>query len=159
MKRGATVVVLPLVCLLAGCVNASRAEEMSIEQLTRDYRDSRLQVERLQLLEHIAPAFATLAETRADTYKITEIPRETQALLMKKIDWMGYGARRPEWVCAYSCNGFLYVVEFTCLVKRSKVSSDTGVTEVWVHDIAQDFLLFEGVPVVEYPPGHVQQDG
>jgi len=109
----------------------------------------------MKLLDRIEPAFVKLAETGADTHKIRELPQEIQAFLMKEIDWMGFGARRPEWSSAYSCNGFLYVRGFTCLVKRLKGSSDTGMTEEWIHDTAKDFLLFEGVSVMEYMPMHV----
>jgi len=160
IKDTGLLVLTLLVCLLTGCMGIQRSSELSLIKLTNTYITSQSKEEKSKTVDLIEEAFIKLDKIGNTHFKVPYLPKEINEDLMKDIDWMGFGAKKPEWIAAYSCNGFHYIIGFTCLVKREihskKGSKKIKEQEKWSHDISKDYLLFDGVPVKEYPPCQVQ---
>lgn len=160
MKKNGLLIIILFVSFLTGCKSVHRSAELSLINLTDTYMNSQSKEEKNKTVDLIEEAFVRLDKIGNSHFKVPYLPEEINQDLMKDLDVMGLGAKKPKFIAAYSCNGFHYIIGFTCLVKREiyskKGSKKIEEQEKWTHDLSKDYLLFDGVPVKKYPACQIQ---
>ena len=156
MKKNRLLVMMLFLTLLTGCMSVHRSAELSLINLTDTYMNSQSKDEKTETVDLIEEAFVRLDKIGNSHFKVPYLPEEVNQDLMKDIDGRGFGAKEPKFIAAYSCNGFHYIVGFTCLVKKVEIDSKKGNMEEWIYDVSKDYLLFDGVPVKKYPACQVE---